>query len=240
MSCRKILIIKCNNLEALTINSINKNMPGWQYKVVPFKDGYIPTALNNTNELTLCVRSGVILNIQEGDMPGPELLDDYHIAISREGVFTDNKRQKHIYGLIGKDKITKKAIDLSVFLINPSRWDVVPLSDQGVLGQVRRLRMPRFMNHKSDPIVAKSISGYVALDYGLLSCQASIHNYIPVFLKGEANGNEMLSYALELALPLLDGLPEKERLKVEAVASKTHKRMAKLRNGLAECLPLRP
>ena len=62
----------------------------------------------------------------------------------------------------------------------------------------------------------------------------------PVFLKGEANGNEMLSYALELALPLLDGLPEKERLKVETVASKTHKRMAKLRNGLAECLPLRP
>jgi hypothetical protein len=50
----------------------------------------------------------------------------------------------------------------------------------------------------------------------------------------------MMAYALELALPLLEGLPKNERIKVEAVASKTQKRMAKLRNGLAECLPLEP
>lgn len=237
MSFRKILIIKCNNLEALTINSIRKNMTGWIYKVVPFNEGYIRTALENTDEITLCVRSGVILNLQEGDLPGDDLLSDYPIAISRDGVFTDNKRQKHIYGLIG-NPLTKKAIDLSVFIINPDRWDVIPEKDTGILGGVRRLRMPRFMNHKSDPLIEKSISGKVALDYGMLSTQASIHNYIPVFLKGKVNGNEMLAYALELALPLLDGLPEKERINVEAVASKTQTRMAKLRNGLAECFPL--
>jgi hypothetical protein len=73
-----------------------------------------------------------------------------------------------------------------------------------------------------------------------MDCQASIHNYISVFLDGRANGNEMMAYALELALPLLEGLPKNERIKVEAVASKTQKRMAKLRNGLAECLPLEP
>lgn len=239
MSCRKILIIKRNNLEMLTVNSIRKNMPDWDYEVVPFNKGYIRTALENTDELTLCVRSGIILNVQEGDMPGPELLDDYHIAISREGVFTDNKRNKHIYGLIG-NKLHKNAIDLSVFVINPSKWDTIPDTDKGILAKVRRLRMPRFMNHKCDPIVAKSITGKSAIEYGMLSCQASIHNYISVFLNGKANGNEMMAYALELALPFLKGVPEKERIKVEAVASKTQKRMAKLRNGLAECLPLEP
>ena len=133
MSCRKILIIKRNNLEMLTVNSIRKNMPDWDYEVVPFNKGYIRTALENTDELTLCVRSGIILNVQEGDMPGAELLDDYHIAISRDGVFTDNKRNKNIYGLIG-NKLNKNTIDLSVFIINPSRWDTIPVIDFATIG----------------------------------------------------------------------------------------------------------
>ena len=129
-------------------------------------------------------------------------------------------------------------MDLSIFIINPSRWVRVPATDKGVLGKVKRLRMPRFMNHKTDTIVAKAIGGRCALTYGMLAEGASAFNYTPVFNAGKANGNEMLAYALEKALPFTEGLPSTEKQKVEALASATETRFAKLRRGLAISLPL--
>jgi len=237
MLLRKILVIQCNNLSALTVNSIQQNMPDWSYEVVSYDKGFIRTALKNTDEITLCVKSGVILDIKDGDLPDINKLKNYDIALSREGVFTDDPKNKHVYGLI-KSSITKKTMDLSIFIINPSRWIKIPATDAGVLGKVKRLRMPRFMNHKTDIIVARAIGGRCALTYGMLAEEASAFNYTPIFDIGKANGNEMLAYALERALPFTEGLPSIEKQKIEALASATEIRFAKLRRGLATSLPL--
>jgi len=212
-------------------------MPDWSYEVVPYNKGFIRTALQNTKEITLCVKSGVILNIKDGDLPNLEKLEKYDIALGREGVFTDDPKNKHIYSLI-KSKVTKRTMDLSIFIINPSRWIKIPASDAGVLGKVKRLRMPRFMNHKTDTIVNRAIGGRCALKYGMLAEESAVFNYTPIFEKGKANGNEMLAYALEKALPFTEGLPFIEKQKVEAVASATKNNMAKVRIGLAKILPL--
>ena len=233
----RILVVECNKLTALTVNSIRKNMPDWEYEVVSYQDGFIPTALLHSDELCLVVKSGVILDLQDGDLPERELLEKYDICLSRDGVFTDNRPNKHIYGLIGSH-LNEKAMDLSIFCINPKRWIRIPKTDAGVLAKVKRLRMPRHMNHKCDPIVEKAISAKVAMDYGMLGEQASVMNYIPVYEKGKANGNEMFSYKLEAAIGLTDGLPKSAKQKVEAVAAKTLKRVAKLRTGLAKNLPI--
>ena len=237
MLLRKILVIQCNNLSALTVNSIQQNMPDWSYEVVSYDKGFIRTALKNTDEITLCVKSGVILDIKDGDLPDINKLKNYDIALSREGVFTDDFKNKHVYGLI-KSSITKKTMDLSIFIINPSRWIKIPATDAGVLGKVKRLRMPRFMNHKTDIIIARAIGGRCALTYGMLAEEASAFNYTPIFDIGKANGNEMLAYALERALPFTEGLPSIEKQKIEALASATEIRFAKLRRGLATSLPL--
>ena len=129
-------------------------------------------------------------------------------------------------------------MDLSIFCINPKRWIRIPKTDAGVLAQVKRLRMPRHMNHKCDPIIVKAISAKVAMDYGMLGEQASVMNYVPVYERGYANGNEMFAYRLEAALDYVEGLPADVSQKVEAVANKTFYRAAKLRKGLAENLPL--
>ena len=228
----EILVVECNKLTSLTVNSIRQNMPDWNYKVVPYERGFIPTALRHTNELCLVVKSGVVLNIQDGDLPDQSLLEDYDICLSRTGVFTDNRSNHHVYQLVGS-KLNKNSLDLSIFLINPKRWVLTPDTDVGVLAKVRRLRMPRHMNHRSDPLIAKTVSAQAAMDYGMLAEQASVFNYVDVFEKGSANGNEMFAYALEKALPFADGLPE-----VKMLAKKTATRVSKLRVGLAKCLPL--
>ena len=69
------------------------------------------------------------------------------------------------------------------------------------------------------------------MDYGMLAENASVYNYVDVFEKGSANGNEMFAYALEKALPFADGLPS-----VKQLAEKTLTRAAKLRVGLAKTL----
>jgi hypothetical protein len=233
----KILVIKCNQLSELTLNSIRKNMPDWQFELVDYDGGFIRTALMNSDEICLVVRSGVILDIKEGDLPDRSLLEQYDICVSRDAVFSDNRVNKHVYGLLGSP-LDKKSIDLSVFCINPKRWISIPETDTGVLGCVKRLRMPRHMNHKCDVIIPKAISAKVAMDYGMLGEQASVLNYASVYEKGVANGNEMFAYRLEAALDFLDGLPLDARQKTEAVALKTLHRAAKLRKGLAENLPL--
>ncbi|MBT8449409.1 MAG: hypothetical protein KJO69_06945 [Gammaproteobacteria bacterium] len=232
MSRLKILVIECNRLVSLTINSIKANVPDWDYEVVAYKDGFIPTALRNSDELCLVVKSGIILDLKDGDLPDRELLEQYDICVSRDGVFTDNPSNKHIYKLVGSP-INQKAMDLSIFCINPKRWTRVPNTDVGVLPRVKRLRMPRHMNHKSDPIVAKAISAKTAMDYGMLAEQASVFNYVDVFERGTVNGNEMFAYALEKALPFANELPD-----VQKLAIRTAKHAAKLRVGLAKCIPI--
>jgi len=230
MSRPEVLVVECNKLASLTVNSVKANMPDWDYKVVPYDEGFIPTALKNLTKTALVVKSGVILNVRDGDMPSWELLGEYDICLGRAGVFSDHPKDSQAYGLIGS-KIGRNHLDLSVFIINPARWADIPASDAGVLQTAKRLRMPRHMNHKSDALVANVLSGKLAMDYGMLAENASIYNYVDVFEKGSANGNEMFAYALEKAFPFADELPT-----VKKLAERTLTRAAKLRVGLAKTL----
>jgi len=205
-------------------------MPSWSFKVVPYEGGFIQTALKNTTGITLVVKSGVILDVRDGDLPHMELLSKYDICLGRSGVFSDHPKHSNAYRLMGSD-IGIKHLDLSVFIINPALWSAIPASDAGVLKTAKRLRMPRHMNHKSDMLIKDSLSGKIAMDYGMLAEKASVFNYVDVFEKGSANGNEMFAYALEKALPFADDLPS-----VKKLAKQTLVRAAKLRVALAKTL----
>ena len=230
MSRPEVLVIECNKLLPLTVNSVKANMPGWDCKVAPYGNGFIRTALKNLDKPALVVKSGVILNVRDGDLPSWDLLNSYDICLSRVGVFSDHPKHSQAYRLVGS-KINQSHLDLSVFVINPERWTHIPADDTGVLHAAKRLRMPRHMNHKSDVLIANGLSGKQAMDYGMLAENASVYNYVDVFEKGSANGNEMFAYALEKALPFADGLPS-----VKQLAEKTLTRAAKLRVGLAKTL----
>ena len=228
----EILVVECNKLAPLTVRSIEANMPDWSYKVAPYEGGFIPTALNNSDGLTLVVKSGVMLDIQDGDIPSQSMLKNYDICAARAGVFSDHRAHKNVYRMVGSE-LTNKHLDLSVFIINRKRWVRTPDSDAGVLPNVKRLRMPRHMNHKSDRLVPKTLSAMTAMYYGMLAEQASVFNYVDVFERGRANGNEMFAYALEKALPFSEGLSD-----VQKLATRTTKHAAKLRVGLAKCIPI--
>ena len=230
MSRPEVLVVECNKLASLTVNSVKVNMPAWDYKVVPYEGGFIATALKNIEKTALVVKSGVILDVNSGDLPSWDLLNEYDICLGRAGVFSDHPKHSQAYGLVGS-QIGRKHLDLSVFIINPARWAEIPDSDSGVLQTAKRLRMPRHMNHKSDLLIANVLSGQMAMNYGMLAENASVFNYVDVFEKGSANGNEMFAYALEKALPFADELPA-----VKKLAERTLTRAAKLRVGLAKTL----
>jgi len=234
MKC-PILVVECDSLTSITENSIKRDMPDWDYKVVSYKDGFIPTALNNIDDITLVVRGGVILNIKEKDLPDRETLEKYHICISKDAVFGDNDIYKNIYNSVGLSS-AKNIVDLSIFIINPKKWETIPDSDSKSLQDTKRLRMPRYMNHKTDDLLKDVLTGKTAMDYGMLAEQASVYNYIPIYKKGTVNGNEMMAYALEKVLPFLDDLEKEDKTRISKVALETFDKFYKLRTGLAENL----
>ena len=230
-----ILVVKCDSLVSITENSIKANMPDWEYKVVPYEDGFVATALNNIDTLTLVVRSGVILNLKEKDLPTAEMLEKYDICISKDTVFGDHPNHNDMYRAIGKED-RRQIVDLSVFIINPNNWNTIPKSDSNILQKVKRLKMPRYMNHKTDVLVKNTLTAKIAVDYGMLAEQASVFNYVPIYKTGKANGNQMLAYALEKVLPYTDNLDPEDKQLVESVACQTLEKFAKLRTGLAASL----
>ena len=64
MSRPEVLVVECNKLASLTVNSVKVNMPDWDYKVVPYEGGFIATALKNIEKTALVVKSGVILDVE--------------------------------------------------------------------------------------------------------------------------------------------------------------------------------
>ena len=236
----KILILETNNLTRLTTNSIEANMTGWTYKVVKPEESKIGTALKNTDDVTLVVQSGLVLNIKEGDVPSKEKLKDYHLGVSREAVYADHPSISKHYNLTSR-KMHKGMIDLSLFVINPERWDYIPKSDVGLLSKSNLLFMPRYMNHRNDIIFKEDvINASDALTYGVLGEQACIYNYIGI-LNNDAQKNtvekdisvlETYAYCFDKLLPFTEGLPKKEKEIVECLGNKTKKRISRLRRRL--------
>lgn len=235
LSHLKILILESNNLIKLTINSIKQNMPDVSYEVVKKQDltnSRIGTALSRCKETTLVVESGLVLNIQKNDIPNVEKLNEYDICVSREGVFTDHKRLNEHYRYVAKD-ITDGVIDLSIFIINPKRWDKIPESDKGILHDKKKMFIPRYMHHKNDVLFAEDSTAAVdAFYYGVLGEQASVYNYNRCINKKDINILEIYGYCFDKLLPYLKGVPRKEQNRIKFLANKTTTKIKNMRQRM--------
>jgi hypothetical protein len=228
----KYLVLE-NNYTALTVNSIEQNMPDAEYKVAPIGDGRIPTALKLCTEPTLVVTGGIILNIKEGDVPSPEKLKKHHLAMSREAVFADHPRFKKNYSLI-KSGLHEGVVDMSIFIINPEKWKTVPKDDSNFILGKKIMYMPRYMNHRDDPTLGTCMGGQEVLSYGSLGEDASVHNYLTHLYSGEANVRETFGCCFDKLLPFTEGLEDKERKIVERLGNLTKVRVGKLRQMLRD------
>lgn len=234
MSALEILILECNDLTALTVNSIKKNMPRAKYRVIPSKtQNKVGTALANATGLSLVVTSGLVLNIKQGDLPPDSKLSQYALALSREGVYVDHPKHSQSYALINSP-INKGFVDLSIFIINPDKWYELPTKDSGILGDKKCLYMPRYINHKSDPILDSCIGSYEAFKYGMAGETAAVYNYLPHLLSGKATPIETFAYCFDKLADYVEGLPEHRKTQVLKLAEKTRIRASKLRKALVE------
>tara|TARA_R110001592_G_scaffold132485_6_gene347154 strand:- start:3653 stop:4297 length:645 start_codon:yes stop_codon:yes gene_type:complete len=207
-------------------------MPHFQYKVVKPGKSKIATALHNIKEITLVVKSGMVLNIKDKDLPKIKNLMKYDMCVSRQGVYTDHPSIKKHYKLT-TNELHKGMIDLSLFIMNPFKWYRIPAKDQGILSNIKKLVMPRYMNHRDDPVFAEqAINCSDALTYGVLGEQACVYNYIDILNTKQISVLETYAYCLDKLLPYTEGLPKKEKEIVEHVGNLTKKRISRMRRKL--------
>jgi hypothetical protein len=233
MSNLEILILETNELTQLTVNSIKRNMPRTKYRVVKCGDSKVGTAIGNCDKPTLVVTSGLVLDIRQGDIPPEEKIKEYDICVSRMGVYVDHPRHSTVYKLVDSP-IHKGFIDLSIFIINPANWYQIPNSDSGILGNKKCLYMPRYINHKHDPIVKDCIGSYEAFRYGMSGESAAVFNYIPHLLSGKATPVETFAYCFDKVAEYTDGLPEEAKQRILKLGNKSKIRVAKMRKALYE------
>jgi hypothetical protein len=222
-----------NEFTALTVNSIKKNMPDAKYTVAPIGDGRIPTALKLCTEPTLVVTGGIILNIKEGDLPDPELFKKKHLAMSREAVFADHPRWKKNYNLI-RSPLHEGVVDMSIFIINPSKWKSIPKNDSNFILGKKILYMPRYMNHRDDPTLGTCMGGQDIIRYASLGEDASVHNYLTHLYSGQANVRETFGCCFDKLLPYTEGLGEQQKEIVEKLGNLTKVRVGKLRQMMVD------
>lgn len=234
MQVKNVLIYQANPLTALTVNSIKKNMPDWTYKVVKSGTSKIGTALKNVDDISLVVRSGTVLNIKKDDLPTKEKLEKYHIALSREHVFTDHTRLCGAYQVKLGEHPNPNLIDLSVFIINPFLWTDIPEKDSGVFLEKKKLYMPRYMNHKEDILVKENLSARDCNIYGMLSKKSCILNYVNCILNEKITMSEKFSYAFDEVNKYTDGLDSKYKNIINKFSNMTDGRYDKFKGRLAE------
>ena len=231
LSDLRVLILEENNLVELTVNSLHKNMPTVPYTVVPCEPGNrFPTTFKNLKGITLVLRSGVVVNKA---VEIPDKVVDFALCVSRRAVYIDDDRIKNHYPLIDKN-ITDGLLDLSVFLVNPEKWDSIPESDRGVLKDKKLLYMSRVMNHKDDVLFSEeAVATIDALHYGMEGEDAFIYNYVDCIKKDTINVVETFAYHFEKLLPYLQGLPEKEKSRIEYLGNLSKTRISKMRYKLS-------
>lgn len=225
------LILETNELTAITVNSIKAHDATASIKVITPEESFVGTALKHSSSSTLVLKSGVVWRGTSADIP--KQAKDYPICVSEYGVFTDNTKLEHTYDLLGLD-ITRGHKDLSVFIINPQFWKVIPETDIGLMSKIRKLNMPRYMNHKDDPLFTEAIPPHDALYYSVLGTSALTLNYVSTILKGEATANETFAYLFDEVAKYTNGLDVSNKDLINELGEKTKKRIGKLRLGLAK------
>ena len=231
----KVLILEDNNLTNLTVNSLKENTPEISYKVISKEEqteSKIGTALLNSKHITLVVSSGIVLELKDTDIPDLDVLEEYDICVSRYAVYMDHDRLKAHYYYVNK-KLTDGVIDLSLFIINPKRWKSIPDSDKGILEDVKKLFIPRYMHHKNDILFEEEATSAVdAFNYGVLGEQASVFNYIDCINKGTINMLETYGYCFDKLLPYIKGVPRKEQNRIKLLANNTITKIKNTRNKM--------
>jgi hypothetical protein len=222
-----------NEFTALTVNSIKQNMPNAKYLTSPMGESRIQTALKLCTEPTMVVTGGVVLNIKEGDLPAPEVLEKKHLAMSREAVFADHPRWKKNYELI-KSPLHEGVVDMSVFIINPAKWKTIPKKDTNFLLGKKILYMPRYMNHRDDPTLGTCMGGRDIMGYASLGEDASVYNYLTHLYSGQATVRETFGCCFDKLLPYTEGLGETEKEIVERLGNLTKVRVGKLRQMMVD------
>jgi len=229
----KILILEENDLAPLTVASIEQNCPEFSYKIIQSTGSRVGSALANTDEISLVVQSGVALFLKDGDLPLEDTLRKYHIAVSKYNVFSTHTRLCSTYEAMAETRQTKDMVDLSVFMVNPERWSTRVETDRGVLIDVKKLFMPRYMNHKTDVLLRYNCLGARdAFTYGMLGKKSAVLNYVPSILSGEANVIESYAYNFDRLLPFTGGLGKKDTDRIEYLAELTASRIRKVRDGI--------
>ena len=231
----KVLILEDNNLTNLTVNSLKENTPEISYKVISKEEqteSKIGTALLNSKHITLVVSSGIVLELKDTDIPDLDVLEEYDICVSRYAVYMDHDRLKAHYYYVNK-KLTDGVIDLSLFIINPKRWRSIPDSDIGILEDVKKLFIPRYMHHKNDILFEEEATSAVdAFNYGVLGEQASVFNYIDCINKDTVNILETYGYCFDKLLPYIKGVPRKEQNRIKLLANNTITKIKNTRNKM--------
>jgi|TARA_R100000482_G_C5105429_1_gene137732 hypothetical protein len=231
----KVLILEDNNLTNLTVNSLKENTPEISYKVISKEEqteSKIGTALLNSKHITLVVSSGIVLELKDTDIPDLDVLEEYDICVSRYAVYMDHDRLKAHYYYVNK-KLTDGVIDLSLFIINPKRWRSIPDSDIGILEDVKKLFIPRYMHHKNDILFEEEATSAVdAFNYGVLGEQASVFNYIDCINKDTINILETYGYCFDKLLPYIKGVPRKEQNRIKLLANNTITKIKNTRNKM--------
>ena len=231
----KVLILEDNNLTNLTVNSLKENTPEISYKVISKEEqteSKIGTALLNSKHITLVVSSGIVLELKDTDIPDLNVLEEYDICVSRYAVYMDHDRLKAHYYYVNK-KLTDGVIDLSLFIINPKRWRSIPDSDIGILEDVKKLFIPRYMHHKNDILFEEEATSAVdAFNYGVLGEQASVFNYIDCINKDTINILETYGYCFDKLLPYIKGVPRKEQNRIKLLANNTITKIKNTRNKM--------
>jgi hypothetical protein len=218
------LLIIDTPFTAITEASIKKNMPGKGYTIVGLNGGIIRTALEECdNELTLVVMGGVILELGPGDIPPLQKLSEFHICAARSQVYSDHPTLSRFYSYT-ESPCNQGQVDLGIFIINPKLWTTIPDRDAGALRDKKLMKMPRYMNHKTDTLVSNCLSPYEALKYGMLGYMASAFNYLDILQKGSATTIEGYAYRLDKLAEYSDD-PEIKILALKPSITKLRERL---------------
>lgn len=233
MSRLKIIVVdEENGLLPITTNSIKQNMPDWDYKVVrKGENGFVPSVFPHLTETTLCVKSGVALNLKDDDLPSAELLDKNAFIGSRLAVFADNNLYKDYYEKVGVS-LNGGVIDLSIFIINPEHFDFVPVKDSGWMSKVTLKHMPRYMNHRSDVLLNTTVNARHGLRYSMIGETACAWNYVNNILSGKASVAELYSLCFDKLVPYVDGLSTQHKHNILTLSERVNQTALRLRKEI--------
>lgn len=228
----EFVVIEFNDLTPLSVNSIKEFNPDAEVTVVPVGPSAVASALSVIEDKALVMKSGVVFRGTERDIP-IDKMNEYPIAISELAVFAGHPSCEHIYEMMNSS-LAGGLYDLSIFLLNPKLWDTPPETDTGFLRDIKRLKMPRYMNHREDMAVGKGIPAHICLQYGALGLSALTLNYVECIMKKEASVGETMAYVFDGVEPYMNGLDLKSSLFIEQAADRTRQRVGKIRNAYAE------